>query len=318
MPAESSPSIGMCFASLGVFLKMNAARPARAQACNLTYPLPHAIHREILARSRPRHYQLARHRVRRIRGSARSRAARDDADLSATRVGRAGPARNLAVATAIARAKRSPRRVWMACRSQRSALPTNAKRRSSGTAVPAQPVCNAIVWQDRRTADICDRLKSEGLEALFTGRTGLVLDAYFSGTKLRWVLDHVPNARREAQAGHLCFGTVDSWLIWNLTAGRAHVTDASNASRTLLYNIHTGDWDDKLLGLMSVPRSVLPRVVGSSGPVAETEPTLVRCPDPGGGYRRRPTGRTVRPALRGARHGQEYLWHRLLHVNAHR
>jgi glycerol kinase len=136
------------------------------------------------------------------------------------------------------------------------------------------PVCNAIVWQDRRTADLCDTLKAEGLEALFTGRTGLLLDAYFSGTKLRWVLDHVPNARRDAQAGHLCFGTVDSWLIWNLTAGRAHMTDASNASRTLLYNIHTGDWDDKLLSLMSVPRCVLPVVVGSSGPLAETEPAL--------------------------------------------
>jgi len=136
------------------------------------------------------------------------------------------------------------------------------------------PVCNAIVWQDRRTADICERLKSEGLEALFTGRTGLLLDAYFSGTKLRWVLDHVPNARQEAQAGHLCFGTVDSWLVWNLTAGRAHITDASNASRTLLYNIHTGDWDDKLLGLMGVPRTPLPRVTVSSGPLAETEPTL--------------------------------------------
>ena len=142
------------------------------------------------------------------------------------------------------------------------------------------PVCNAIVWQDRRTADMCDRLKSEGLEALFTGRTGLVLDAYFSGTKLRWVLDHVPDARRDAQAGQLCFGTVDSWLIWNLTAGRAHMTDASNASRTLLYNIHTGDWDDKLLGLMSLPRSVLPAVVGSSGPVAETEPALFGAPIP--------------------------------------
>jgi glycerol kinase len=137
-----------------------------------------------------------------------------------------------------------------------------------------EPVCNAIVWQDRRTADICDRLKSEGLEALFTGRTGLLLDAYFSGTKLRWVLDHVPNARREAQAGHLCFGTVDSWLSWNLTAGRAHITDASNASRTLLYNIHTADWDDKLLGLMGVPRTVLPRVTVSSGPIAETEKAL--------------------------------------------
>ncbi len=140
------------------------------------------------------------------------------------------------------------------------------------------PVCNAIVWQDRRTADICDRLKSEGLEALFTGRTGLVLDAYFSGTKLRWVLDNVPNARADAHAGNLRFGTVDSWLIWNLTAGRSHVTDSSNASRTLLYNIHTGDWDDKLLGLLGVPRGVLPKVVLSSGAVTETEPGLFGVP----------------------------------------
>jgi glycerol kinase len=141
-----------------------------------------------------------------------------------------------------------------------------------------QPVCNAIVWQDRRTAAICDRLKAEGLEALFTGRTGLVLDAYFSGTKLRWVLDHVAGARARAEAGELCFGTVDSWLIWNLTGGRAHVTDASNASRTLLYNIHNGDWDDKLLRLLSVPRSTLPRVVASSGPVADSEPGLFGAP----------------------------------------
>ncbi len=141
-----------------------------------------------------------------------------------------------------------------------------------------KPVCNAIVWQDRRTAGICDRLKSEGLGALFTGRTGLVLDAYFSGTKLRWVLDHVASARAEAEAGGLCFGTVDSWLVWNLTAGRVHVTDASNASRTLLYNIHTGDWDDKLLGLMGVPRSTLPQVVVSSGVVAETESALLGAP----------------------------------------
>jgi len=141
-----------------------------------------------------------------------------------------------------------------------------------------EPVCNAIVWQDRRTADLCDKLKSEGLGALFTGRTGLVLDAYFSGTKLRWVLEHVAGARARAEAGRMCFGTVDSWLIWKLTAGREHVTDASNASRTLLYNIHTGDWDDKLLGLMSVPRSMLPSVLPSCGVVAETEPDLFGAP----------------------------------------
>ena len=141
-----------------------------------------------------------------------------------------------------------------------------------------EPVCNAIVWQDRRTADICDKLKSEGLGALFTGRTGLVLDAYFSGTKLRWVLEHVAGARARAEAGRMCFGTVDSWLVWKLTAGQAHVTDASNASRTLLYNIHTGDWDDKLLGLMSVPRSMLPSVLASCGVVAESDPDLFGAP----------------------------------------
>jgi len=123
-----------------------------------------------------------------------------------------------------------------------------------------QPICNAIVWQDRRTAAMCDKLKAEGLQALFQGRTGLVLDAYFSGTKLRWILDQVPDARKRAEAGELCFGTVDSWLIWQLTG--EHLTDATNASRTLLFNVHNADWDDKLLGLLGVPRSVLPRVVG--------------------------------------------------------
>lgn len=141
--------------------------------------------------------------------------------------------------------------------------------RSSG-----RPLHAAIVWQDRRTAGLCDQLKSEGLEALFTGRTGLVLDAYFAGTKLRWILDHVAGARRRAESGELAFGTVDSWLLWRLTAGGCHLTDASNASRTLLYNIRTGDWDDKLLGLMRVPRPLLPQVVDSSGVVAHTHEAL--------------------------------------------
>jgi glycerol kinase len=131
------------------------------------------------------------------------------------------------------------------------------------------PIYRAIVWQDRRTAGQCDELKLQGLEALFTGRTGLVLDAYFSGTKVRWLLDHVPQARRRAEAGELAFGTMDTWLLWKLTDGAVHATDASNASRTLLYNIHTGDWDDKLLGILRVPRAVLPAVVPSSGRVAD-------------------------------------------------
>ena len=134
-----------------------------------------------------------------------------------------------------------------------------------------RPIAPAIVWQDRRTAGICDDLRAQDLAGLFQQKTGLVLDAYFSGTKLQWLLDHVPGARARAERGELAFGTVDTWLIWNLTKGGAHVTDPSNASRTLLFNIHTGDWDDELLRLLRVPRAVLPQVVRSSGVVATAD-----------------------------------------------
>ena len=127
------------------------------------------------------------------------------------------------------------------------------------------PVYNAIVWQDRRTAGFCDSLREQGKAGLFAEKTGLVLDAYFSGTKVRWVLENVPGAREQAEAGDLLFGTVDSWLIWNFTKGAVHATDPSNASRTLMFNIHTGDWDDELLELLSVPRSMLPKVVPHPG-----------------------------------------------------
>jgi glycerol kinase len=133
-----------------------------------------------------------------------------------------------------------------------------------------QPVHHAIVWQDRRTAAACDRLKARGLAPLIKRKTGLVVDAYFSGTKLEWLLRNVPGARAKAKAGRLAFGTVDSWLIWNLTAGRVHVTDPSNASRTMLYNLRTGDWDDELLALFGVPRAVLPNVSSSSEVYGET------------------------------------------------
>jgi glycerol kinase len=142
-----------------------------------------------------------------------------------------------------------------------------------------RPIHNAIVWQDRRTAAICDRLKEEGHEALFRERTGLVLDAYLAGTKLRWILDEVPGARERAEAGDLCFGTIDSWLIWNLTGGR-HLTDASNASRTLFYNIHTEEWDDELLGILEIPRALLPEVRSSSEVYAETASELFSHPIP--------------------------------------
>ncbi|HET9383634.1 MAG TPA: glycerol kinase, partial [Gemmatimonadales bacterium] len=125
------------------------------------------------------------------------------------------------------------------------------------------PIHHAIVWQDRRTAARCDQLKARGLTATIKRKTGLVIDAYFSGTKLEWILKNVPGARAAAKAGTLAFGTIDTWLIWNLTGGRVHVTDPSNASRTMLFNLK-GAWDDELLKLLGVPRSVLPEVKSSS------------------------------------------------------
>ncbi|MGZ9030784.1 MAG: glycerol kinase GlpK [Burkholderiaceae bacterium] len=132
------------------------------------------------------------------------------------------------------------------------------------------PVSNAIVWQDRRTAERCAELRAAGTEETVRGKTGLVLDPYFSATKLGWLLDHVPGARARAERGELAFGTVDSWLIWNLTGGAQHVTDVSNASRTLLFNLNTLDWDDQLLDLFGIPRVMLPRVTASSETVGAT------------------------------------------------
>ncbi len=138
-----------------------------------------------------------------------------------------------------------------------------------------EPVANAIVWQDRRTAGLCDRLRAQGKTSLIQKKTGLVLDAYFSGTKLQWLLDNVPGARARAERGELAFGTIDSWLVWKLTGGRVHATDASNASRTLLFNLHTLAWDDQLLKLLRIPRSVLPQVVPSSGVLGHTDAALL-------------------------------------------
>src|SRR3954463_6847101 len=134
-----------------------------------------------------------------------------------------------------------------------------------------EPVYNAIVWQDRRTAVHCEQLKAAGSEALFTRKTGLLLDAYFSATKLHWILANVAGARAKARAGQLAFGTVDSWLIWHLFGGRVHYTDTTNASRTLLYNIHEGCWDDELLEMLDIPRSLLPEVGPSSGMITQTK-----------------------------------------------
>ncbi len=134
-----------------------------------------------------------------------------------------------------------------------------------------RPICKAIVWQDRRTAAFCDSLKKKGLAKTIQKKTGLVIDAYFSGSKLRWILDNVPGARKQAEAGKLAFGTVDSWLVWNMTGGKKHITDPSNASRTMLFNINTGDWDPDLLKIFNIPRSILPEVVASSEVYGQTE-----------------------------------------------
>ena len=137
-----------------------------------------------------------------------------------------------------------------------------------------EPIHNAIVWQDRRTAGFLEQLKSRGIEPLLREKTGLVADAYFSGSKIHWLLNNVPGAKEQAMAGKLAFGTVDCWLIHKLTSGKVHATDVSNASRTLLYNIHTGDWDDELLEIFGVPRQMLPDVKPSSGVIAEATTSL--------------------------------------------
>lgn len=141
-----------------------------------------------------------------------------------------------------------------------------------------QPLHNAIVWQDRRTSKFCDELKRAGHAEAIARKTGLVIDAYFSGSKLRWLLDHIPGARDRAQRGELAFGTIDAWLLWNLTGGARHVTDHSNASRTMLYNIQTGTWDPELLELLDIPREVLPEIRSSSEVYAETAPGLFAAP----------------------------------------
>ncbi|MDP6922089.1 MAG: glycerol kinase GlpK [Lutibacter sp.] len=142
------------------------------------------------------------------------------------------------------------------------------------------PVYNAIVWQDRRTSAFCDQLKERGLEASIREKTGLVIDAYFSATKVCWILDNVPGARKRAERGELAFGTVDSWLVWKLTQGRTHVTDVSNASRTMLFNINTLEWDDELIDLFDIPKSMLPRIGSSSEVYDHTHTPLLPCEIP--------------------------------------
>ena len=143
-----------------------------------------------------------------------------------------------------------------------------------------QPIYNAIVWQDRRTSDYCSELKANGHEEIIKEKTGLLLDAYFSGTKIKWILDNVAGAREKAEDGKLLFGTVDSWLVWKLTNGKTHITDITNASRTLLFNIHSKEWDDELLSLLDIPKAILPEVKSSSEVYADTSSEITSSPIP--------------------------------------
>lgn len=143
-----------------------------------------------------------------------------------------------------------------------------------------QPIYHAIVWQDRRTSPLCEELKKKNLETLFTQKTGLLLDPYFSATKIRYLLDHVEGARKKAENGELAFGTVDTWLAWKLSRGKLHITDATNASRTLLFNIHTGTWDDEILNILNIPKSILPQVKSSSEIYGETSTHVFTAPIP--------------------------------------
>src|SRR5580692_8536830 len=173
------------------------------------------------------------------------------------------------------------------------------------------PIHRAIVWQDRRTAEVCTRLKRDGAEELVRQRTGLLLDPYFSGTKVAWLLDHVPGARARAQRGELAFGTIDCFLLWRLTGGRVHATDVTNASRTLLFDIHAQAWDEELLRLLRVPRALLPQVRDSSEVYGTTEPQLFGRALPIAGS----AGRT---GVFRSGNGEVDLWNRMLPAAQHR
>ena len=172
--------------------------------------------------------------------------------------------------------------------------------------ITGEPIYNAIVWQDRRTAKYCDEIRAEKSEWI-RAKTGLILDAYFSATKVKWILDNVDGARAKAEQGKLAFGTVDSWLVWNLTRGKVHVTDPSNASRTMLYNIHTKDWDDELLALFDVPRSMLPEVKSSSEVYGKTETRFTEC-----------ASRFIRTIVYRNGDAEKHLRYRLFFVDEHR
>ncbi|MEI9956956.1 MAG: FGGY family carbohydrate kinase [Ferruginibacter sp.] len=181
-----------------------------------------------------------------------------------------------------------------------------------------KPVYNAIVWQDRRTASFCDELKRKQLDKTIKQKTGLVIDAYFSATKIKWILDNVEGARKKAENGELCFGTIDTWLLWNLTKGQIHATDVSNASRTMLCNINTLQWDGELEKIFTIPGSMLPQIRSSSEVYGHTQNILSAKKYSYCRHCRRSAERFIRANVYAARHGKKYLWHWLFYVDEYR
>ncbi len=181
-----------------------------------------------------------------------------------------------------------------------------------------QPIHHAIVWQDRRAEPACAQLRENGHADSIQQKTGLRIDAYFSATKLQWLLDEVPGARAAAERGELAFGTIDSWLIWQLTQGKRHVTDVSNASRTMLFNVHSNQWDDELLALLRIPKSLMPEVLPSSSDFGQTATDVLGAAIAIGGVAGDQQSALFGQACFKARHGQEHLWHGLLHADAYR
>ena len=181
-----------------------------------------------------------------------------------------------------------------------------------------RPVANAIVWQSRVSAPICERLKAEGFEALFRQRTGLVIDAYFSGTKIKHLLDSSDGLRARAARGEVLFGTIDTWLLWRLTGGRVHATDVSNASRTLLFNIHRLEWDEELLEILDVPREMLPDVRATSEVYGRERRRHLWRRHSHCQSRRRSAGGALRAGVLRAGNGEEHVWDRLFPVDEHR
>ena len=181
-----------------------------------------------------------------------------------------------------------------------------------------EPVYNAIVWQCRRTSEYCDSLKEQGLTEKFRRKTGLVIDAYFSATKIKWILDNVPGAHERAEKGELLFGTVETWLIWKLTKGKAHVTDYSNAARTMLFNINTLEWDDEILQILDIPKAILPEAMPSSCVYGMAESGVSGRRDSHFRSGGRPIGSSFWTDLFSARRCKKHLWDRLFSLDEYR